>query len=249
MRLGTAILGSLALVGLLASDADAALKKYRLQRITGVNTSDVTPAPDAIPRGNSPLGEESEAVALVEDNGNSPLLRKLIDATDRSVTVLVPALVTNIFVSNNLRQGPGAGNKGPRPNDPNAFPVFTGTGSTAATIRWGVVTGWTGSGSFWCNSNPAVVCSLAMGMDEATVDPRINSSFYDLGTWTFHGTGFRATAYINSYNTNNFGNVTHLQKGFLKRDGTVPALPILGVALLGSSLVAGGVAAIRRRRD
>ncbi len=243
MRIGS-FLCTLAVAGLLAADAGAALKKYRLQRQTGVNTSDVTPSPDTVARGNSDFGKESEAVALVEDSGSNAILRRLVDATDRSVTVLVPSLATNIFVSNNLRQGPGTGvfNGGP-------VPSFTGTGSTASTIRWGTVTGWTQSGSFWCNSNPGVICSLAMGMDEDTVDPRANSEFYDLGTWFFHGTGFTSIPYINSYNTNNFGNTTHLQKGFLKRDGTVPALPVLGVVLLGSSLVAGGVAAMRRNRS
>jgi hypothetical protein len=31
------------------------------------------------------------------------------------------------------------------------------------------------------------------------VDPRFNSEFYDLGTWTFHGTGFTAFPFINSH--------------------------------------------------
>ncbi len=243
MRLGT-LLCSLAVTAFVTSDSDAALKKYRLQRVTDVNTEDVTPNPDSIPRGSSDLGKESEGVALIEDSGSNAILRRLVDATDRTVTVLVPALATNIFVSNNLRQGPGAGifNGGP-------VPSFTGTGSTASTIRWGTVTGWTQSGSFWCNANPGVICNLAMGADEDTVDPRANSEFYDLGTWTFHGTGFTATPYINSYNSNNFGNVTHRQKGFLKRDGTLPALPILGLVLVGSSLIAGGVAAMGRSRN
>ncbi len=87
-----------------------------------------------------------------------------------------------------------------------------------------------------------------MVMDQASVDPRFNSEFYDLGTWSFHGTGFTASSFISSYFTNNPGNSSMWVRGFAAQDGTVPALPLLGVALLGGSLVAGGVAALRRRR-
>jgi hypothetical protein len=83
--------------------------------------------------------------------------------------------------------------------------------------------------------------------DEETTEPRYNSEFYDLGTWSFHGTGFTAVPFVGSYFSSDVGNQTYWVRGFEKRDGTVPALPLVGVIVLGLSLVAGGVAASGRR--
>lgn len=232
-------------IAALAPGSEAALQKYRLQLLVNVNSGNVVPNPDN-GRYSSEPGIESQDVALIENAGAGPsstILRRFLHSNDIHGTVHVPSLALDIFVSNNFREGPGSGvfHGGP-------VPPFTGTGSTASTIRWGVVTGWTVSGWFWCNSNPSLVCNLAMGEDEATVSSRFNSDFYDLGTWTFHGTGFTATPYVNSYNSNDPGNVVYLHKGFAKHDGSVPALPVVGLVLLGGSLVAGAAAALHRRR-
>jgi hypothetical protein len=230
---------------LVSSPADAALQKYRLNRIGASNTDDVTPNPDLIPHGTSRPGEPSQAVVLLDQAaGPNPRLRKINDITDRTVTVLVPGLATNIFVSVSQREGAGTGIFTPGGG---TKPVFTGTGSSASQIRWGTVTGWTVSGRWWCNSNPAIICSLAMLIDEATAQARFNSTFYDLGTWYFHGTGFTSQAFVHSYNTNNFGNFQWIYQAGRNTDTTVPALPLLGLALIGGSLVAGGVVVARRR--
>jgi hypothetical protein len=94
-----------------------------------------------------------------------------------------------------------------------------------------------------------VLCNLAQLVDEGTVDGRFNSLFYDLGTWNFHGTGFTASPFIASYATNNPGNTTLWLRGVRRQDGTVPALPLIGIATLGASLVAGGITALWRRRN
>lgn len=64
----------------------------------------------------------------------------------------------------------------------------------------------------------------------------------------FTGTGFTAIPFIASCSTTHFGNTTLWIRGLRAQDGTVPALPLFGIAVPGASLVAGGVTAISRRR-
>lgn len=238
------LLATLVLAVIPTGGASAALKKFTLAVRTQVSDPDVSPNPDSgVPR----IYVENSVALIDAGGGPNPVLRRFVRAVDQTTTVDVPSLSIAIFVSSNFRDGPDVLDQ----IHGNPVAAFTGTGNTAAgtTIRWGVVTGWTHTGSNWCNSNPAVVCSLAMLMDEATAEPRFNSEFYDLGTWNFHGTGFTAFPFINSYSTNSFGNTALWVRGFRTRDGTVPALPLLGIATLGASLVAGGVAALSRKRN
>jgi hypothetical protein len=233
---------ALAVAAVIASavSAEAALKKYDLTVRNQTNSSNVNPNPNiAVPT----VSQEFSTALIDGSGGPNPVLRKFVRAPNATITTTVPGLALQIFTSNDFREGPGV--KQQIYGQP--VPAFTGTGSTASTIRWGTVTGWTITGSFWCHSNPAIICTLAMGMDQDTVDPRNNSSSYDLGTWSFHGTGFNGAPFISSVFTSDVGNTTMWVRGFEKRDGTVPALPLAGVALLGGSLVAGGIAALRRR--
>lgn len=239
------ILSILSAALLSASPAAAALQKFRLNRVGIGSGPNVTPNPDPIAHGMTGPGIEPDSVVLVNSfAGPNPRLVKINDITDRTVTVLVPGLQTNIFVSVNQREGAGTAIFG---SGGGSSPVFTGSGNTATQIRWGTITGWTVSGRWWCNSAPAIVCSLAMLIDQQTTQARYNSAFYDLGTWNFHGTGFRSLPFIHSYNTNDFGNFEWQYQGSTRRDGTVPALPIVGLTLLGGGLLVGGVAAMRRR--
>jgi hypothetical protein len=87
-----------------------------------------------------------------------------------------------------------------------------------------------------------------MFADEATTDPRFNSSSYDLGTWYFHGTGFTSAGFIDSYSASDAGNVVKLYRGARRNDASVPALPLFGAALIAASLAAGGATALLRAR-
>ncbi len=241
VRIPAAALACASALALIAAPAGAALKKYKMTIRNITNSPNVTPNPDIA----TPRVTQNFHTSLVDNAaGPSPVLTKFVRAGDATITTLVPSLATTIFVSNNFREGPGVTLQ-VHGQDP---PPFTGTGSTSTNIRWGTVTGWTITGSFWCNSNPGIICSLAMGVDEDTADPRFNSEFYDLGTWTFHGTGFTGVPFISSYNTNTFGNTAMWVRGATDQDATVPALPLIGTALLGGSLALGGFTALRRRR-
>jgi hypothetical protein len=235
---------ALALSYSVAVPATAALTKYKLNFRTQLNDPDVSPNPD---RGEPPPVYREDSVAVIDAAaGPNPRLRKLVQAIDQTVTVDVPALNLQIFVSSRAREGPDVANQ----VHGNPVAVFTGTGNTngGSTIRWGTVTGWSLTSSTWCRSSPAVVCSLAMLMNQDTVDGRFNSTSYDLGTWIFHGTGFTVIPFIRSYSSISAGNTTFYIRGFRNPDGTVPVLPLLGIATLGASLVAGGVVALRRGR-
>lgn len=238
------LLSALVLCGVFAGRASAALKKYDLTVRSQTNSPSVSPNPNVSIAPN--LLEDSVAL-LDAAGGPNPVLRKLVRAQDFAVTTLVPALLVNVFVSANFREGPGVLQQ----IHGNPVAAFTGTGNTAAgtTIRWATVTGWTLSGSLWCHASPSVICTLAMLTDQDTADPRFNSEFYDLGTWIFHGTGFTASPFIAQSVTTSFGNTTLWIRGFRKQDGTVPALPLLGIALLGASLFGGGIVALSRQRN
>jgi hypothetical protein len=182
------------------------------------------------------LAKQPEAVAIVDDVA-SPVLKKLQLAQESSTTVNAPGLAGFIFLSRRNVEGPSKGSS------------FTGTGSTSGTIAWGLVTGWTLTGGFWCHASPTFICTYASGVDLATVDPIFSSAFYDLGTWAFHGTGFTAVPYI--WFTPlpvamSIGNAQYQLRGRLSA-GLVPALPVLGVALLGASLLLAGARLSRKR--
>ena len=84
-------------------------------------------------------------------------------------------------------------------------------------------------------------------MNKETTDPPSTSDFYDLGTWSFHGTGFSSVPFVSVAYTTSFGNHSLAYRGALLSDATIPALPALGVAALGALLAGGAASALRRR--
>jgi hypothetical protein len=245
MRLGSGFLAALLLFAA-AHSSEAALKRYRLYTVNITDSPNQSPNPNNTLPGGPGLPDDA---AIVDTNGPSPILRKLQFRSDNTTTINVPGLTTTIFISNLFWEGPDAPDLRRSNGVPDAF--FTGTGSAAngSTLRWGSVTGWSITGQSWCNSNPAVICTLAMLLDEATIDPRFNSGFYDLGTWSFHGTGFTSIPWVHSYFTNSFGNNQRWLRGGIAETFSVPALPLLGLAVLGTSIAVAGFTLAMRRRD
>ncbi len=130
-----------------------------------------------------------------------------------------------IFVSQNTSESPAD--------------YQVGSGNFASEIAWGTVTGWTVTGSFFCHSDPSYLCNFLEAMDLATVDLPQYSSFYDLGTWTFHGTGFSATPFIHSRlpPPNNAYNSAWILRG-RQLTGSVPAVSSFGILALSGAFVA-----------
>jgi hypothetical protein len=219
-----------AAAGLISPGAGAVLKKYVVHFTHMSNSTNVSPNPSVSPA----LGEPA-ALAVIEDSGPSPVLKRLFIVSDTSITTDVPELGGFIYTSRYQEQGPTG--------------EFTGTGSTDTTIAWGLLTGWTISGSWWCHASPAFVCGLAGGQtDLESQDPGLDSAFYDVGTWTFHGTGWTSRPFLQRTHDEPGGNDSYWLRGALVTDGTVPALPAMGLAVLGGSLVLGSLAALRRRK-
>ncbi len=82
-----------------------------------------------------------------------------------------------------------------------------------------------------------------------TVDPVLFSSRYDLGTWTFHATGFVAAPFIHYTESGTLGNGQLALRGRAISDGTVPALPLAGfAAVMFGVLVSAGLSLRSRRR-
>ena len=121
-----------------------------------------------------------------------------------------------------------------------------GTGRTSASITWGDVGGWTVTGSTFCHADPSYICSLANFVQDDTIDPLLQSSHYDIGTWLFHGTGFGATPFIYRTAVSYPGNQVYVVRGALHRDGSVPALPLLGLGAVASSIIILGASGLRR---
>jgi hypothetical protein len=239
---------------LAVAPSEAALKKYNFNNRSC--SQQANQDPDCIVFANPGPPTPGSVILLSEEVPGSPRLRKLVDTGNVTITVDVPSLAGTIFLSNADRTGPGVTKYLYKSRDADAGPIFTGTGGTGAgqTVRWGLTTGWSVTGAQWCNSEPiAVICTFADRMDEDTVDPPDEAAAfggaYDLGTWYFHGTGFTSQGFIQQYFTTDFGNNMFIYRGNLVRDGTVPALELLGIGVLGLSLATGGAVALRRKKN
>ena len=227
---------SLAAALVVSYPAGAVIKHYNLSWTTISQFNTANPSLNKYPGGKG--GAQSTDQGFIDDTNNGlPVLKRLLLVQENTTTVDVPGLSGFIYLSMVSEQGPKKGT------------TFTGTGDTSATIRWGLVTGWTTTGGFYCHSVPSNICTYAQGADKATADPMFNSTAYDLGTWSFHGTGFTSVPYINqkaSPASMSVGNAQYALKGRLA-GGLVPAIPVLGVALLGASLLFAGARLSRKR--
>jgi hypothetical protein len=229
MRLAI-LLVSLTSSVLISSPASAILKHYNVQNTQILQLSTTNPELNKYPPAKD--GSTAFSVGIVDDPSNgSPVLKRLLLVVEHETTTFVGVLSGFIFLSTHVEEGPRKALS------------FTGAGATDATIAWGVVTGWTVTGGFWCHSSPSNICATFAQKNLATTEPPLYSPHYDLGTWTFHGTGFTSVPFV-SVNASlcppNCGNLQYHLRGRLSA-GLVPAVPIIGVTLLGASLLFIGV--------
>lgn len=228
-----ALVVNLAIGLVIAHPAGAVLKHYNVHWTSISDFNTTFPTPDKFPN----FGLQPNSAAIIDDSGASPVLKKLTLTLATTVTTYAPGLSGFIFSSRFTTEGPRKGVS------------YTGTGSTGTSIAWGVITGWSITGGIYCHSSPSFICGYASSVDLATVDPAIRSPFYDLGTWSFHGTGFTAQPFVwfvPPPANMSVGNASYQVRGRLS-GGLIPALPVLGVALLGASLLFAGARLSRKR--
>ena len=221
---------ALGIVALAAPAATAALKKYDVRKTRLLHYQATSPHVEfSIWPGG--IGK-----AVIDESGANPALKKFIIVVDQPTTVIIPILGPEccLWYNQKFHTGPEADE--------------VGSGSTASSITWGDVTGWTVTGGAFCHAGASYICSLLDAIHDETVDPVLVSDNYDIGSWTFHGTGFTATPFVHETGASTLGNLQWLLRGTLAQDGTVPALPLLGIGAVGVSVFAMGVASLRRRR-
>ncbi|MEZ4218024.1 MAG: hypothetical protein R3E88_16175 [Myxococcota bacterium] len=129
---------------------------------------------------------------------------------------------------------------------------YTGVGSTAPSgaVDWGVLGGWTQTGFVYCASSPTTICAASAGTPHATTSPLgpMPSPTYDMGTWSFDSAGdMEGVPYISRTNLGGTSNEQSLVRG-LYVGGSVPALPLVGIAALAAGIATAGARAALRRR-
>ena len=123
----------------------------------------------------------------------------------------------------------------------------SGSGTDPGEIAvWGIVSGWTATGSQFCISSPVAICGGAGFVHGASVGPVIESGTYNLGTWAFDALGdYQASSYIERTVNGGLSNTQAVLRGAFT-GSALPALPLVGAGALALSLaIIGGRSLIR----
>lgn len=224
------LLIALTLTALCTPAAQAVLRRFEVRQLQVSQFDQLSPFPDFI---KTP----GEGTSVIDNDGGSgaPIVKRLqIVEGGGTTTSDLPGLSGFIWFNPRTVEGPAA--------------AHTGAGDVTSTIDWGDVTGWTLTGGIWCHSVPSSICDLGVAIDNETVPAPLLSSHYDIEGWIFHGTGFTPTAaYVSRTAIMGLGNLVVFLRGTEAQNGTVPALPLIGVVTAGASIIAAGLAAMRRR--
>ena len=131
-------------------------------------------------------------------------------------------------------------------------PNQTGAGSTAGTINWGNLTGWSQTGRLFCQTNCPGGCGAAsgckpfVGFDGLGPPAPLKATVFNTDPWVFTGDQFHATTF--EIVSLGLGAVTaNLQIG--GRLIAIPALPLAALGGLGAGLVYLGARALGRKKD
>ena len=116
-------------------------------------------------------------------------------------------------------------------------------------VEWGVVSGWSVSGSRFCISSPVSICNGAGFSHGATAQAVLTSSTYQLNTWAFDAEGDYSIVvpYIVRDEASGLGNNQWDMRGAFA-GSALPALPLFGLGALALSLaVTGGRALLGKK--
>lgn len=226
------LLSLLCTLGLAASSAHAVLERFEVRSSSVVQFENASPFGDI--RTSISIG-----TSVVDDDGGSgsPILKRyqLLTGGGSGTTTDLPGFSGFIWTKGKTVLSAG--------------PNQTGTGNTSSSIDWGTLTGFSLTGGQFCHSVPSLVCDLASREDLATVPALLVSTEYNMREWTFHGTGWLGDPFIAFTSQTDFGNSYQFPRGASSPNGTVPALPLIGLTMVGLSVLGVGVAAIRRQRN
>lgn len=130
----------------------------------------------------------------------------------------------------------GVGSFGPSGTDP------------GEATEWGVVSGFTITGSNFCVASPVSICN-ANGFSHGQTTPNeLPSTTYDLGTWTFDAEGdFESTWYITRTSNGGISNNQAMLRGAF-HGSSLPALPLLGLGGLALGFAAIGARTLVGRK-
>jgi hypothetical protein len=128
----------------------------------------------------------------------------------------------------------------------------TGAGSTApsSSVAWGIISGFTNTGIAFCIASPQTICTGGAMVAHGVTTPlgAINSTTYDLGTWSFDAVGdLSASQYISRTSNGGTANGQRLITGAYV-GSSIPALPLIGAGALALGLVVAGTRTVMRKK-
>ena len=215
-----------------AARAQAALKIYNSTPPNGLPGDSFRRSANLCPPTRTTLGWLRGQANLVDDGSGTVTLEEMRIHTQDLVD-LGPEFLEKIF-------GPGAFIfMDTRTTTEIVVPhVGTGDSSPGGQITWGVISGWVASSTQVCLSSPTSICNPQCHFGCPGPPFVLPSTSYDLGTWNFDAEGDYEAARFYILRTSNGGltNRQRLLRGAFV-GASVPALPLLGIALLAAGLV------------
>jgi hypothetical protein len=220
---------------LLAAGASASPRSYQLDgdQSTLFPTDGTTFRPDVV-----------SGSAVIDDAG---------DGTPSLVELYLYFEAQRVFSAGEFAPVPGSTVSIDWTHRLSVAPDQTGSGSTTSSISWGTLTGWTNSGTAFCETHcpggcgGSSACVFFVGFEGTGPTLPLESTEFDSDPWTFASDGSSFEAQSIEIVSLGQGAVTEsvVWRGAF-RPG-VPALSLLAVAGLGACLVAAGARALRRR--
>jgi hypothetical protein len=200
-----------------------------------------------------PCNKTDGGSIVIDDSGNgTPTLQSMIlqaswdDFVGGTTVSGIPGTTVQLHAENTL---------GPTPNQ-------TGAGTTATTINWGTLTGWTQTGRLLCVTNcpggcdpdgpgplpAASSCKPFVGFEGLGPPAPLKASAFNLDPWVFTGdTHSFSSAAVELVNLGGGAVVAWNQAG--GRLVQIPALPLAALGGLGAGLVYLGSRALGRKRN
>jgi len=195
--------------------------------------------------GNPPCNKTDGGSIVINDTGNgAPTLQSMIlqatwdDFVGGTTVSGIPGTTVQLHAENTL---------GPAPNQ-------TGVGTTATSISWGALTGWSQTGRLLCvtncpgGCNGASSCKPFVGFEGLGPPAPLKATSFNSDPWVFTGDthSFESTSF--ELVSLGAGAVTAaLEIG--GRLVAVPALPLAALGGLGAGLVYLGSRALGRKRN